>query len=317
VEQLNEVAVIWAAEIRRAVRSARVVTLLALYLMFTALVLLALAYAFRQVQQQIDDQIALGGATQEAIQPQLDQLKQSFLGGVFGDDGALLEALAQVPLIVLLTFKVTLFFLPLYIAVMGFDQISGEIGPRSIRYLTVRARRSSILWGKYLSQATLLAGLVMVVDLAVIGVARWLTPSFQAGAMATTLLKCWLAATVFSLAYVALSSFCSALFRSAAVSLIFNLFALFGFWLVNAIGEAASRAVAQMAKAAADPDGGAEGPSRIATVLSWLQYVSPSHYSTNLLHPHFLKFLGSTGIYAGFAAAFLALGYLVLRRRDL
>src|SRR5262249_20359045 len=93
LEQLNEVAVIWAAEIRRAVRSARVITLLALYLMFTALVLLALAYAFHQVQQQIDDQITLHGATQEAIQPELDKLKQSFLGGVFGEDSELLESL--------------------------------------------------------------------------------------------------------------------------------------------------------------------------------------------------------------------------------
>jgi len=316
VEQLNEVAIIWGAEVRRAVRSARVITLLALYLMFTALVLMGLAYAFHQVQQQIDDQIALRGATQEAVQPQLDQLKQSFLGGLFSDDTALLEALAKVPLIVLLTFKVTLFFLPMYIAVMGFDQISGEIGPRSIRYLSVRARRSSILWGKYLSQATLLGGLVLVVDLAVIAVARWLTPTFQPLDMATTLLKCWLAATVFSLAYVALSSFCSSLFRSAAVSLIFNLFALFGFWLVNAIGEGASRMVERAAKLA-EEDPSLEAPSKVYTVLGWLQYASPSHYSTNLLHPHVLKFLGSTGVYAAFAAAFLVMGYAVLRRRDL
>jgi ABC-type transport system involved in multi-copper enzyme maturation permease subunit len=200
---------------------------------------------------------------------------------------------------------------------MGFDQISGEIGPRSIRYLTIRARRSSILWGKYLAQASLLGGLVLVVDLAVVGVARYLTPSFQFGAMATTLLKCWVAATVFSLSYVALSSFCSTLFRSPAVSLIFNIFTLFGFWLVNKTGEGAATVLEAARKQAEAQGVEAEAPSKIATVLSWLQYVSPSHYSDNLLHPHFLKFLGSTAIYAGFAAAFLACGYAVLRRRDL
>ena len=101
------------------------------------------------------------------------------------------------------------------------------------------------------------------------------------------------------------------------MSLIFNLFALFGFWLVNAIGEGAARAVEQAAKAAeADPEN-AEAPSAVLKVLGWLRFASPSHYSTELLHPHFLKFLGGTAVYAGFAAAFLVLGYAVLRRRDL
>jgi ABC-2 type transport system permease protein len=280
-------------------------------------VLAALAFAFRQMQLQIDDQLALRGGSQEAIQPQIDQFKHGFVGWLFGEDEALLGSLAEVPLIVLLTFKITLYFLPLFIAVMGFDQISGEIGPRSIRYLTVRARRSSILWGKYLAQASLLGGLVLVVDLAVVGVARYMTPSFQVGAMATTLLKCWVAATVFSLSYIALSSFCSSLFRTPAVSLIFNIFTLFGFWLVNKTGEGAA-GVLEAAKKQAETQGAdAEPPSKIAEVLSWLQYVSPSHWSNNLLHPHFLKFLGSTAVFAAFAAAFLACGYAVLRRRDL
>jgi ABC-2 type transport system permease protein len=319
LEPLNEVTVIWGAELWRAVRSAKAIILLALYLMFTAMVLVGLAFAFRQMQSNIDEQLALHGASTDAVQPQIDQLKHGFVGWLFGEDEALLGALAEVPLIVLLTFKITLYFLPLYIAIIGFDQISGEIGPRSIRYLTVRARRSSILWGKYLSQATLLAGLVLVVDVAVIGVARWLTPSFQLGTMATTFLKCWVAATVFSLSYVALSSFCSSLFRSPAVSLIFNIFTLFGLWLVNKIGEGAAAVLAQQAARAAQAQMGdeVEAPSKVASALSWLQYVSPSHYSNNLLHPHFLKFLGSTAIYAGFAAAFLACGYAVLRRRDL
>jgi ABC-2 type transport system permease protein len=337
LEPLNEVTVIWGAELWRAIRSAKAIILLALYLMFTTMVLVGLAFAFRQMQANIDEQLALNGASAEAVQPQIDQLKQGFVGWLFGQDEALLGALAEVPLIVLLTFKITLYFLPLYIAIIGFDQISGEIGPRSIRYLTVRARRSSILWGKYLAQATLLGGLVLLVDVAVIGVARWLTPSFQIGAMATTFFKCWVAATVFSLSYVALSSFCSSLFRSPAVSLVFNILTLFGLWLVNKIGEGAAAVIAQaaaQAKARGEDEGAAaviaqaaaqakargeeaEAPSMIARVLSWLQYVSPSHYSDNLLHPHFLKFLGSTAIFAGFAAVFLACGYAVLRRRDL
>ncbi|HYV49157.1 MAG TPA: ABC transporter permease subunit [Myxococcaceae bacterium] len=317
MEPLNEVTVIWGAELWRSIRSAKAIILLALYLMFTAMAVAIQVFIFRSIQTNINEQLALHGGSMDALQPQIEEVRHGFLGWLLGGDETLIESIAQVPLIVLVTFKITLYFLPIYIAIIGFDQISGEIGPRSIRYLTVRARRSSILWGKYLSQATLLAGLVLVVDVALVLVARWMTPSFQLGVMAGTFLKCWVAATVFSLSYVALSTLCSSLFRSPAVSLVFNILTLFGLWLVNKIGESAAGFMVQEAALAQARGEEAPAPSRVATVLSWLQYVSPSHYSDNLLHPHFLKFLGSTAIYAGFAAAFLACGYAVLRRRDL
>ena len=66
------------------------------------------------------------------------------LGFFVNKDPAMMEALSRVPVLVLVVFKMTLFFLPAYIVLMGFDQVSGEVGPRSIRYVTVRARRSSV-----------------------------------------------------------------------------------------------------------------------------------------------------------------------------
>jgi ABC-2 type transport system permease protein len=275
--------VIWSAECRRTVRSARVVALLGLYSMFSLLVLLVVGG------------ITKAGADAAAGVQVAEEMRKGFLGFLVGGDQAMMEALAQVPLVVLVVFKVTLFFLPVYIALMGFDQVSGEVGPRSIRYLTVRARRSSLLLGKFLSQATVLLGLVLIIDLAIFVYAAFTTPDFAPASLALNLLKFWLAAVVFSLAYLALTTFCSGLFRSPALSLIFNIFMLFGFWLVNTVGSFAS-----------------EG-----NPLAYVRYLSPSHYANNLLHPRLAEFAVSGAAYAAFAVVFLGAALFVLRARDL
>jgi ABC-2 type transport system permease protein len=91
-----------------------------------------------------------------------EEMRKGFLGFLVGGDQAMMEALAQCPCRPG-GLQGHPLFLPVYIALMGFDQVSGEVGPRSIRYLTVRARRSSLLLGKFLSQATVLLGLVLII----------------------------------------------------------------------------------------------------------------------------------------------------------
>ena len=112
LDGLKEIAVIWSAETLRALRSARTLVLLGLYAMACLAVLLFLTL------------VTGGSRVPPGAMPDLEQL----------------------PGVIENVFKVSLFFLPLYIALMGFDQISGEVGPRSIRYLTLRARRSRCCW---------------------------------------------------------------------------------------------------------------------------------------------------------------------------
>ncbi len=292
---LNETVVIWAAECRRTVRSARVVALLGLYSMFSLLVLLVVGGITRALREQMDEQLAQAGADAAAGTQVAEEMRKGFLGFLVGGDPAMMEALAQVPLVVLVVFKVTLFFLPLYVALMGFDQVSGEVGPRAIRYLTVRARRSSLLLGKFLSQATVLLGLVLIIDLAIFLYAAFTTPDFALASFALNLLKFWLAAMVFSLAYLALTTFCSTLFRAPALSLLFNIFMLFGFWLVNLVGGLATE----------------------KSPVGYVRYLSPSHYANNLLHPGLAEFATSSVAYAVFALLFLGGALIVLRERDL
>ncbi|SDF14634.1 MULTISPECIES: ABC transporter permease [Myxococcus] len=295
LDGLKETVVIWSAELRRAVRSGRTVVLLGLYSMFSALVLLVVGWLAGEVRSAVAKQLEGAGADASASVQLNEEMRKGVLGFLTSNDSAMIEALAQVPLEVLIVFKITLFFLPAYIALMGFDQISGEVGPRSMRYLTVRARRSSVLLGKFLTQATLLLGLVLIIDLAIFIYARVANPDFSFPAVALNLLKFWLAAIVFSLAYVALTTLCSSLFRSPAVSLVFNFILLFVFWLMDTIGRAS----------------GDTGN------LRFLRYLSPSYYAGDLLHPGLAQFGASGAAYAVFAFVFLMAAYGILRARDL
>jgi ABC-type transport system involved in multi-copper enzyme maturation permease subunit len=291
MENIGEIGTVSRFELRRMVGSARAVLLLALYALFSLLVLLIVGSMARAFNENVNRQVG-GQADPAAIEQAYATFRTGVLGFLFSTDSAILEALRQIPLVVLIVFKVTLFFLPAYVALIGFDQVSGELAQRSIRYLTVRARRSSILFGKFLAQATLLLGLVLVVDLGIFLYAKGTNEDFTAASMTLSLLRFWLASTIFSLAYLSLTSLCSALFRAPALSLVVNLAALFGFWLVDAVGRA-------------DPS------------MSFLRFFSPSYYAVNLLHPKIGEFALSAAGYAGFATIFLGATYWVMRVRDL
>ena len=295
LDGLKETLVIWSAELRRSVRSGRTVVLLGLYSMFSALVLLVVGWLASEVRSAVTKQLEGAGADASASVQVNEEMRKGVLGFLTSNDSAMIEALEHVPLEVLFVFKVTLFFLPAYIALMGFDQISGEVGPRSMRYLTVRARRSSVLLGKFLTQATLLLGLVLIIDLAIFVYAGVAAPDFGFASMVLNLLKFWLAAIVFSLAYVALTTLCSSLFRAPAVSLVFNFILLFVFWLMDTIGRVS----------------GETGS------LRFLRFLSPSYYAGDLLHPGLAQFGASGAAYAAFALVFLVSAYGILRARDL
>lgn len=295
---------VWDAEWRRTLKSGRAAVLLGLYGLFSLIVLLVVGALAQAVQRSFEQQGIANGADPLALRAAYEQMNQGVLGFLVSDDPAMIDALGGVPLVVLIVFKVTLFFLPAYVALMGFDQVSGEVGPRSIRFHTVRAQRISLLLGKFFSQATVLIGLVLVVDLGLFLYAKLSDPLFGWGLLVISLGKFWLAAAVFSLAYLALSTFCSTLFRSPALSLVFNFVVLFVFWLLELLGEYQHRARMALVDAGVRP-------------LELLRFVSPSHYATHLLHPGAVPFLSSVAAYLAFALIFLAGAYAVLQRRDL
>lgn len=302
LEGIREIGVIWQGELRRALRSPRTLVLVLLYCFFAALVLIAVSFMVSSATSTLNTNLGGQGVPEEGQAQVALEAKAALLKWLFREDVNLVEALSRIPVVIPLVFKITLFFLPAYAALMGFDQISGEIEPRSIRYLAVRARRSSILFGKFAAQATVLVSLILLVDTLIFATARILNPEFEFSLLLPTLLRFWVAAFVFSTAYVALTSLCSALFSLPAVSLIFNLIALFGLWMLDAVGGW----IGSWAKLQ-----GQEEP-----FLANLRWLSPTAYSNALLHPEFAVFGRGLLAYLLFSAVFLAAGYLVLRRRD-
>jgi len=300
--------VIWSAEFWRTMRSARVVVLLVLYVMFTGLALLVVngfAQGLRTQVARMEEQARSRGASDEEITEAKAKARKEFISTFFSNDEEMTEALAAIPLVLLIVFKASLRFLPLFTGVMGFDQISGEVGPRSIRYLAVRSRRSSVLLGKFLAQLTLLAALTLVVNLALVLFGLATNTDFGAGAVFGTLGKFWLSAMVMSLAYLALTTLCSSVFRQPGVSLVMNLIALFTIWVMAQVGDVA---------------GDTDLRGRIietTSPLGYLRFLSAWHYSADLLHPVLSRWGVAALAHLGFAALFLGAAYLVVRERDL
>jgi ABC-type transport system involved in multi-copper enzyme maturation permease subunit len=289
VDDLKEIGAIWRGETTRALRTGRVLVLLLLFLLFVGLALMGVGLLSNQ---------AVAGAMRLAPDANPDQVKQGllsakkqFLSAFFTDDERLLDSLAELPLVLLVVFKLTLRFVPLFIALMGFDQVAGEVGPRSIRYLIVRVKRSSIILGKFLSQATIFSLLLTVCTLAM-----WT-------------MKLIGSSVVLALAYLSLTALCSALVRQGAVALVLNIIGLFVIWFIALVGE--------YFRFPGDAASGTLELMRSESYWAYLRYASVWHFGQDLLHPEWKPFVAALVMHLGFAATFLGLAQLALKRRDL
>lgn len=273
------------AELRRTVRSARVLLLLLVYGTFTVLAGLVVAAITRSFEQD---------------PAQAAQARSGILAMLVGGDQAAFQALSGLPVLVPLVFRITLFFLPLYVVLLGFDQLSSEVGSRSVRYLVVRSRRSSIVLGKYGAQALVLVGLVGLVVGGLFLVAGMRNDIAEPLAYAAMGVRFWLAGSALALAYLALTALASALTASPAGSLFTNLAFLLVFWVLDFVGSRGA-AMHQFT-----------GQASWSEPLKWL---SPSAYAGGLLGPGSAT-LTSVVAYGCFAAAFLSAAWAAFRVRD-
>ncbi|MGQ0506864.1 MAG: ABC transporter permease subunit [Myxococcaceae bacterium] len=302
MESLREILTLWSSETRRTLRSVRALILLLLYAFFT-LVVMQLSGFFSGITPVGPDGQPFTGEMGE-------QMRALAITVLFRADPPMVESLSQIPLAILFTFKATLFFLPLYIAIIGFDQLSGEVVNRSIRYTSIRARRSSILLGKYLAQQSVLVVLSLLVDAGLLVYARWRFEDFALSTLFMALGRLWLASMVFSLTYAALTALLSALIRQPVVGLVTNFLLLPPIlllsWLPTAVGVEMRKGI-----------GAAPVEEIVTSPVAYLRYLSPWFYVDHLLHPAVGEWLISAGAHLGFAGLFLGLAYVVLRSRDL
>lgn len=310
MEDFSEILSIWRGETVRAMKSGRFVALVVLFLMAEALSLTVVGYLNAKANEQFDQVVSAQGADPvQARAAVLTQKKQFLAFFTSSSDDRTLEAISVLPLVLLFVYSLTKFFAPLLIAFMGFDQVSGELGPKSIRYLIVRARRNSIILGKFLSQLTMLAALLALCVLAMIVVAKVLNSDFAMGDVVTWGVKLTAAMVVMGATYGALTTLCSSLTRVSALALLFNLIVLFVFWFIGLIGNAVripGHAVVGM-----------DVLRQSESYLGYLRYLAPAHFEQNLLSPAPLEFATGLVAHIGFALVFLGLAQVAMKRRDL
>lgn len=305
MEDFQEIGAIWRGETRRALKSGRVLVLLILFLLFVGLALTIGAGLSRMAES-----ITMGGAPSSATAAEDTGSRKQILQRLITDDPAMLDSLAAIPLLLLGVFKITLRFLPLFIALMGFDQLSGDVGNKSIRYLVVRVKRSSIILGKLLSQMTLFALLMSLCTVLMVMVTKILNPLFAPADVALWTGKLILSSLVLALAYLSLTALLSALVKQGGVSLVLNIIALFVIWFIALVGgwfrfpgEEVVPGTLSMVK----PE----------SLWAYFRYTSVWQYGDDLLHPHWGRFLTAALVHVGFGLVFLGLAHLALRRRDL
>jgi ABC-type transport system involved in multi-copper enzyme maturation permease subunit len=309
MEDFSEIVVVWRGETARALKSGRFLALVVLFVMAEALSLTIVGFINTQANEQFDQAVASQGADPEKARAVLLTQKKKLLT-LFTDssDERTIEAISALPLVLLVVFALTKFFVPLLIAFMGFDQISGELGPKSIRYLIVRARRNSIILGKFLSQLTMLAALLTLCVLTMVVVSKVLNPEFAARDAVLWTAKLTAALVVIGATYAALTTLCSSLTRVSALALFVNLIALFAFWFIGLIGNAW--------RIPGHPPTGLD-LVKAESYLAFARYLVPGQFEDALLSPALVEF--NTGLVAhlGFTLTFLGLAQLALKRRDL
>lgn len=309
---MNELRAIWKGELRRALTSGRALVLLALFLLFTGLVLGAVGVAMKVVTNQADQALADAvskGADPTLAKQQLLDKKREFLSN-FTNDEAYVSAVLELPLVLLVTFKLLTWFVPLFVALMGFDQLSGEVGPKSIRYLVVRVRRSSILLGKLLAQVTALLLMLALGTLLMVGVTRAFHSDFEAVAMARWAGKLFVALSLLGASWAALTALFSALFRTPGVSLVVNIMAILALAFVSSLGGW-FRFPGEEARGVLDT------LARSESWAAYLRYASVWHFGQSLIHPDWRQLGAAALAHAGWAASFLGVAQVTLAERDL
>jgi hypothetical protein len=209
-----------------------------------------------------------------------------------GDDKLLGERLSGIPAPLLFAYWFTLLVMPMLVLLMGFDQISGELSTRSVRYLAFRSRRVSWALGKALAQVVALFGLSLAANVVVLVFCFISLPEVDATTAVSWLVILWLLSVVYGIAYVGLITLVSTLFRTPFLSLVAGAVALVVLGIAGLM-------------------------TRWVDALHPLSYALPGSYSSGLISPNAVVAATSVAALLGFSAVFLTGACGVLRARDL
>lgn len=301
METFKDTWTIFGAELRRALKSPRVLLVLVLYVAFSAGVMLAAGALAHQAQLQAEAQGQGTGG--------LESPKAALLAMLFGQDRGLVESLLGLPAVLLVVFKLGLVFLPAYVAVLGFDTVSAELQTRSLRYLSVRTSRTALALGKALALGAVVLLLVTFVHLGAFAYAVSSVSDFSAADAVHAWPRLWGTTALVGLGMAALTTLCSTASRAPALSLTLNFALLLAFWAAGVFGSGA-RVMRMVQQQVSQQD----------QTVSWQERIgllAPSTWSAELLYPDVRRALTGALVLFLFSLACAAGAVGVLRARDI
>jgi ABC-type transport system involved in multi-copper enzyme maturation permease subunit len=191
--------------------------------------------------------------------------------------------------ILVLLFLVT----PLLSCLGGFNQTSGDIASKGLRFLLVRTERPNIFLGRFIG-TYLFSAAIYGILFAILALYMALKVNVHPpGEMVAWLAQGYVRLLIFSLPYIALCAWISANIDSAFGSLVVCLLVAYMFPLL--VGIAGS----------------------INANAHYLQYLTPWGYKYWLLCPLGAKFFGGVAIMLGFTGVFVTVGLKNFTTRDL
>ncbi len=275
---LAEVGLIVGRELRKNFRSIKGLILCALALLGGFGTTMLLLWVEKMKRQSAAD-LSLD---------QLHAIREAGLSKVYGEEQG--KYLADAPEVLLLMLLITIWVGPLFIALMGFDGISGELQHRSVRYWTVRTRRASFYVGKFVGSWAVVSTVTFALNL-VVWIATMARGEATLASCVSWGLRFWLVSLPIGAAWCGIATLVASQFRTPMLSLLVTFAAFFVIWLVYVIGGVTGRA--------------------------WMMHIYPNYYDVYLLSPKLDQFAKGLGACLGFAGATTALGAYVFTRRDL
>ncbi|MHC4520939.1 MAG: hypothetical protein ACYTAS_20295, partial [Planctomycetota bacterium] len=183
--------------------------------------------------------------------------------------------------------------MPFVISFLAFNQVSGDVQTRGLRYLLPRTERRNIFFGRFLGVAafsTLVMAFIMATIVLYLGMKIRIYP---AAALMGWGLQGFLALAILMLPYIAVCSLISASVDSPFLSLILAKLVIAGVLLIALVGGLAWK------------------PTK------YILYVLPWGWQNHLLHPEASHWFAAVLACLAYTSVMLTLGYVRFARRDL
>jgi ABC-type transport system involved in multi-copper enzyme maturation permease subunit len=183
--------------------------------------------------------------------------------------------------------------MPFVISFLAFNQLSGDMQTRGLRYLLLRTERSNIYFGRFLGTAvfsTVVTAVLIITIVLYLGIKTRLYPASDLAIWAA---HGFAALAVLMLPYIALCSLVSASVTSPFLSLVLAKLVIAGVLLLAIVGRFAWE------------------PAK------YIKYALPWGWQNHLLHPDVSHCLGALLACLVYTAVFLLWGYRRFEKRDL